>query len=382
MKSIAIVLFLSISLLAMQTPCSLDVYYGNGVWNDSMSAEKSRDKLKRLLQRENPEQYPLEEEGKSYNFKHAHNQSYGAINDLIETHWQLYESGQVHELYFSFMISTLNGIDSSNEHENALRQRVLGIISRHDIDVENMLDMYRKSSFNKRHNVLLVAHSQGNLFGNKVHSLFTAMEKEKFQMVSVATPANTVAGDSTLSSSYTTLSGDLVISLVPNSLVANANGSGHSFVESYLYASIDGVERILSDIKTATSTLSKEECPRYEKFHWVSYACPNSEDASQELEVHIYAKEVLKWYLPAKIIASDTKKKVADCTRLFKRTYTKETIGHEEYDTQTCNAYTFASINTGAEAVESIEQVSYADASDCTEYKMARRVTTALKNFQ
>ena len=96
-------------------------------------------------------------------------------------------------MYFSFVTSFLDSLDNSNPDEDAFRKRLQNIIYLYNLDTEAMIKKYRKESFDINHNVLLVAHSQGNLFGNKMYDLLTNAEKKKFEMVSVATPANKVA---------------------------------------------------------------------------------------------------------------------------------------------------------------------------------------------
>jgi len=114
---------------------------------------------------------------------------------MIETYWQLYESGQISQGYFANMAKVLDGVDNTNPDEEAFRERIINIINQYELDSQTMINNYRTSSFNNKHNVLLVAHSQGNLFGNKMYALLTDEEKQKFQMVSVATPANSVTAN-------------------------------------------------------------------------------------------------------------------------------------------------------------------------------------------
>ncbi|WP_345975598.1 hypothetical protein [Sulfurimonas sp. HSL3-7] len=47
--------------------------------------------------------------GLTYNFKYAHNKTYGTLTDLIESYWQLFESGQISEGYFTFVARLLDG---------------------------------------------------------------------------------------------------------------------------------------------------------------------------------------------------------------------------------------------------------------------------------
>jgi hypothetical protein len=64
---------------------------------------------------------------------------------------------------------------------------------------------------------ILVAHSQGNLYGNQAYAQLSP-SNDQFSMISVATPANTVSGGGP----YMTLYHDIIL-LVPGSLDANTS---------------------------------------------------------------------------------------------------------------------------------------------------------------
>jgi len=78
------------------------------------------------------------------------------------------------------------------EEDTEFYNKLSEVISKYESDVDAMFTLYQTSSFSKRHNVLLVAHSQGNLFGNKMYTLMNEAEKKKFRMISVGTPADHV----------------------------------------------------------------------------------------------------------------------------------------------------------------------------------------------
>ena len=109
MKKILLILLLSFTLFANTSSCMLDVYFGNGVWNESWQAEDSMDALKKFIQQNNPTRFPRTDEDITYSFKLAYNNTNGTLTDLIETYWQLYESGQISEGYFTFVARLLDG---------------------------------------------------------------------------------------------------------------------------------------------------------------------------------------------------------------------------------------------------------------------------------
>lgn len=263
MKKIILILLLTLTLFANDETCKLDIYYGNGVWNDLEDAEDSREELEIFMQGENPQRFNIADNNITYSFNYAYNKTDGTINDLIETHWQLYSSGQIGELYFSFLTKVLNAVDITNLNEESYREKLRDIITQYYLDISDMYDIYQKNSFSKGHNVLLVAHSQGKLFGNQIYEVLSDDEKNKFQMVSVGTPANKVAGGG----DYTTLHGDFVIRPIPSSLASNADGFGHTFVESYLNESnIDSRTMINAGIFKAVNALDENSCDAYRYF--------------------------------------------------------------------------------------------------------------------
>ena len=95
--------------------------------------------------------------------------------------------------------------------------------------------------------VLVVSHSQGNLYANAAYAQMSARGRAKsFGIVGAATPASVVGGGGP----YTSLENDLVMNAVravyPSTLPANARNanvgtrSGHTFREDYLDGNVTG----------------------------------------------------------------------------------------------------------------------------------------------
>lgn len=108
--------------------------------------------------------------------------------------------------------------------------------------------------------VLVVAHSQGNLYANSAYSRLTdkGLPMDSFGIVSVANPASHVAGGGP----YFTLVNDMVIYAVnlafPNTLPANVaniaddtDWTNHSFIDSYLNGNQSGPMIINSALSEA-----------------------------------------------------------------------------------------------------------------------------------
>ncbi len=117
--------------------------------------------------------------------------------------------------------------------------------------------------------VLLVAHSQGNLFGNQAYSLLNSRERQSFGMVSVATVDNNVLG---AGGPYTTLKSDKVVAALiaaqillptkpmpPNTENLEESGDflGHYFIDSYMTAGSNSEKQIVADIIGVFDSLAK-----------------------------------------------------------------------------------------------------------------------------
>lgn len=377
MKKILLIALLTLSLFGNTDSCKLDVYFGNGVWNDKFQAQDSKNKLKLFIQQENPQRFNIADEGVTYNFKYAHNETYGIINHLIETHWQLYSSGQIGELYFSFLTKVLNAVDITNLNEESYREKLRDIIAQYYLDISDMYDKYNKHSFSKGHNVLLVAHSQGNLFGNQIYEVLSDDEKNKFQMVSVGTPANKVAGEG----DYTTLHGDLVIRPIPDSLASNANGFGHTFVESYLNESnIDSRTMINTGIFKAVNVLDENNCSKYEYYRWITYMCQSRESLELEVEIYGTKKHPSGTHTFEELITTEKKMRVELVDGSCPIVGWACIANFSKYDKNGCSAYVFD--YTSIHTLDSIANNRYENGYTCTTYKMSPDVTEMLRAMQ
>ncbi len=253
----ALLIFFIVTAALFAKPCITDIYFGNGVWNTEEQAIENKIALTKLLlyKAENP--LDLQKEGTEFVFKLAYNPSRGVREDLVETFWQLRESGQITDGYFMAVYAALATESGAEEFIAKLKK----IIAEYNADVDSMFALYKRSSFDQKRNVLLVAHSQGNLFGNRMYTLMSDRQKRKFRMVSVGTPADHVAGDGP----YVTLTGDFVIRPIPGSLPANADGFGHTFVGAYLDENSESPIWIARYVKEAYEDLKRvSNCTLYE----------------------------------------------------------------------------------------------------------------------
>ncbi len=252
MKKIIILFTILVSLFT-GLQAGTDIYFGNGVWNDKRGANYGKDALARLIKKDvlknKPELIAKYTPIKlSFNWTGA--SSTGDIDkmfDVVETFYQLRDSGQLDE---STLFQVLDAFLSSDPLRDILMEKLDDIISENvravsGANLVEMITQYESETLENGDKVLLVAHSQGNLFGNEVFdNLLSDAYRKRFNMVSVGTPANRVTNSV---EPYTTLVCDQVINsnkLLPSGIPFHLEGkmgctgaeesSGHEFERSYL----------------------------------------------------------------------------------------------------------------------------------------------------
>ncbi len=190
----------------------------------------------------------------------AYNPTHGLVLDFFESVKQRLEND------FSRFFRFLSFLDPMPDFmQSAYQAQALAI------DVEALLtsptalrhlQLYRNEILEGR-KVILVSHSQGNLFANREYDSLPSDEQRYVGIVSVANPDSAVADGRP----YTTLTKDLVIAVIPGALPANtSNGNGlnlsdplgHGFVSSYLEAGTSRT-RILGHVQSALNSVAQPE---------------------------------------------------------------------------------------------------------------------------
>ncbi|MFT7859477.1 MAG: hypothetical protein ABXS93_00935 [Sulfurimonas sp.] len=263
MKKLFFVLSLIIgSLLFAQTEkineCKTDIYFGNGVWNNEQEAIKSAGKLQELIDREIIKNDP-NLKAKYGEVKYQYNYGISDMMDLLETFYQLKEAGQIEEEdFFSFIDTLIKSAedDIKDEDVKSMRQQIINMISKVEEDnVDKMLVKYYEESFKYGHRVLLVSHSQGNMFANRVYEKIDPTGyKNYFANLQIASPASEVKAEK---GNYVTGFIDPIINPIPGSMSSNADldfPGGHKFVEAYLSSS-DTLTKIIERTNTLLTSL-------------------------------------------------------------------------------------------------------------------------------
>ncbi|SDU66638.1 hypothetical protein [Desulfobacula phenolica] len=241
------------------------VYFGNGVFNHEKDAKEGLEALHELLDKVNIQG---DLKGKIL-CEISYNPTDG-IRDLYET------AKQTHDLAWSAFWRILGGIDSM---PNFIQDGLKTISARFD---ENMVKSYPSIQKHiEKYNedlcqgdkVVVVAHSQGNLYANIAYKGINENVIDGFGIVSVANPSWYVAGDDS-NQFYTTIDEDLIIGFLPGALRSNVNNfpglnlddlSGHMFIKSYLVQDLEAESRILDQIITKICNLEWPDgsCTQY-----------------------------------------------------------------------------------------------------------------------
>ena len=261
--NIIIMFFIAVTLLVPNISYSADgrlchkgvfVFFGNGVWNDKEAADGSRRLLTRRLE--------SKVSGTSLEgiitYGTSHNPSDGTLQDLWETFVQ---NGQTDTSQFWRYLSGLDPLpDFLQDKLKEIANSVDASVVKSNPAVQRHIEKYNKflSEGNK---VVIVSHSQGNLFANIAYLGVDSQYSEGFGIVSVGNPDNFVAGGGP----YTTIDEDIIIGSVSNSLPANLDNfdginlndlSGHTFAKSYMKSNHEAEVKILNDAVSKINVLN------------------------------------------------------------------------------------------------------------------------------
>ena len=243
----------SVSAEASVCDIKTNIFFGNGMFNEQSYADSSLRKLKRKMIEAgslSDDEWAFElsynhDEG-AYSLFEVYRQSMG---DQAASFWRWLGSSEVAPDWFQ---SAAQEIAASYDLAEALI----------DDDLRRHVQRY-ESLLMEGNRVLVVAHSQGNLYANSAYANLASggrISMDAFGIVSVATPASHVAGNGP----YYTLMYDLVISTVQMALpgtlpgnvvntVSDRDWAHHSFIDSYLYGDQTGPLIVNSALNNANA---------------------------------------------------------------------------------------------------------------------------------
>ena len=236
------------------------IFFGNGVKSIKKEAYKSRETIARRLKAILPA-----EEFEVLEFDLAYNDTHGLPLDLLESTIQIL-TGNVSRFWRLFW--GLEPLPDWFADKMILLSTALDKSSLLTTDsLWKHVNTYQ-TAIAEGKKVVLVAHSQGNLFGNMAFNHLNSREKQSFGMVSVANVDNNVLG---LDEPYTTLSNDkVVLALIaaqialptkpmpPNTenMAESEDPLGHSFIQSYMAEESNSDAKITQQIIATLDSLA------------------------------------------------------------------------------------------------------------------------------
>ena len=239
------------------------IFFGNGL---KTLEKKTYDSInivrQRLISVLPPEEFEVLEFDISYNGTHT------LTLDLLESTIQILtgNTSRFWRLFFELEIMPDWFADKFNLLATVLDKSALVTTD----SLRNHVNTYQ-TAIAEGKKIVLVAHSQGNLFGNQAYSLLNSREKQSFGMVSVANVDNNVLGNNTDEAPYSTLINDKVIiaiiaaqivlpskPMAPNTenLSESEDSLGHSFIDSYMAKGSASEISITGDIVSVLGNLA------------------------------------------------------------------------------------------------------------------------------
>ena len=276
-----LLLLCGLPAVATAQPCPARVIFSNGIDTFEDDARDARDKLRETvnarLKASDRSELP------AYCFDYAYASTRDEKLDLLEAWAQRFVDNITFGGFWRWLGRTANAVDLLPWQVLADIYLAFGNVTYLlNPDLQSQVGSYRAWLLNSQR-VIVVAHSQGNLFANEAFGVLTSgadglapLNTEQFHIVSVATPAHFVAGQP--AGSHTTLYGDVILA-VSGRLPANTEVAGtpcgatpphlqvphpttgvacHSFLDSYLTGTLSGpqvLNRIVAAIPLPQSPL-------------------------------------------------------------------------------------------------------------------------------
>ena len=249
-------LFFNLAYATCNSNKKLEVSFLNGVWFQKGDYSNVRDKVREIVIHHDLYNGNIED----VCFSHTANNSNGRIIDIVEVYYQkLLEVYSVdaatnflQELFFS-----PNTTMTETAAELYSQSIATFIVNQETSDLSLALSEL-DNSFQEGRAVVLVSHSQGNLFANRLYNAYFSQEEKEqyrnaFANLQVASPAREIASlrDNKYGTYYTAnndaiiAAAFLVSTVMPTNYIVQAASDNdfinHEFIRTYLSTTVFGV---------------------------------------------------------------------------------------------------------------------------------------------
>lgn len=247
-----------------------EIYFINGVWNSLAQARDGRNLIKSAYKQSLENQYTSQK----FEFKLAYNYSAGKVRDLIELIGQKLneintpDANQLTAAQYYNLYMTAKAFDkvvpiSAKPLITVIEEYFAGRIT-DSVNAASHIQKYQ-TDLQEGKRVLLIAHSQGNMFANQAISSLMNNYSSSIGMIGVASPAAITYNNST----YYTAHDDRVINalrILCNVLPSNIENdpgifndprdfSNHHFKESYFASGLASRAKIDEDVSNYMANL-------------------------------------------------------------------------------------------------------------------------------
>lgn len=247
-----IVMFLAVQGVGYgedEQACGVVVMFGNGMWTTANDANRSRRTLEKRLEAHIS---GTELEG-VIEYDVSINPHEGYLEDFLEAFDQIIQISYSNFWHYLYGLDIMPDVlqDKFKEFANEFDEYIASAspsVQEHIEDYDNYLQEGKV--------VVLVAHSQGNLYGYIANRGINTDYIDGFGIVSVAPPASDTTVDNPWP--YTTIDEDVIIASIPLSPESNLDNfldsenmtdwSGHGFIDSYMVSGHDAETSILDDV--------------------------------------------------------------------------------------------------------------------------------------
>ncbi|MGR5420255.1 YfaP family protein [Vibrio sp. PNB22_2_2] len=262
LKILPLIVLPSFSVFAAESQlvCTpgLSVYYGNGMLSQLSDRSSARAVLTQALESE-VAGTSLEDIIDYYN---AHNPTQGGLLDFFEAVEQKLniEESKIWAYLVGAEVMPEAVAEVFRDISAALVTSSAPAVVREHVGIYN-------AELQEGQKVIVVSHSQGNLFALQAASELNSEYSSAWGMVAVANPASYVAAGGM----HTTLYEDIVMEYIPGSMPANVpnfpntprdslvDWTGHRFVLSYMASGTPSKSKIVNDVLTTEGNLSVNE---------------------------------------------------------------------------------------------------------------------------